>query len=292
LKEKLSRLNLGWEAIVLAILLLVALNGAQNRTSSPNRSFVTQIPNLEQAVTEEEIKRVEKEYESNPGGNRQEMAFILFRQLYQKNQQLAVELGRIPEFADSNVSQEDLEGLKNLVRYYLKSEDDLLELRFKQFMNVGKKKYRKFCTPLQAIFWLAKKGKPVINTSLGVLLKRAWGNYQGEGWKDFNEVIDRLNSPELVSRYMLDNFSFVYHPGGTPYSPKYFFKIKHGTFCLKRAGYDARYTVVGGNRPRNHLTCVYTENSKFYTMDNGRIIGPFKSRRACIKYIERIHGID
>ena len=77
---------------------------------------------------------------------------------------------------------------------------------------------------------------------------------KGKKWDEFSEVVDRLNSSYLISKYLVNNFEFVYHSGTTPYSPRYFFKIKKGdckdfakfaVYCLRRAGYDAKYTRIG-----------------------------------------------
>jgi len=311
LKEKLYRLNFGWEPIVLVLLVLIALTGSHNITTSPNQSFVTQIANLEQAPNEEEIKKANDK--SNPVENRREIAFILFRQLYSKNQELATELGKIPEFADNEIGEGDLKGLKNFTQYYLNSNSKT-EANFKEILNVGKREYRKFCSPLQAAFWLAEKGEIekfgldrcwyghglLTLTKLDTLFQLAWCGYQEEKWKDFDTVVDRLNSPELISIWMLDNLKFVYHPGGKPYSPQYFFKIRKGdckdyaafaTYCLRRNGYKNARTVTKPtpHDSGGHWFCVYTENAKFYAIDNGRIVGPKTSYGELIKTIKSYH---
>jgi len=296
-KEKLHRLNSGWEVVVLALLVLVALSSHRWATTSPNKSFVTQVSNLKQPPTEEEIRKAE---------NPREKAFILFRQLYQKNPELTVELGRIPEFADNKVSQEDLESLRNFVNGYLKYRNSAVDENIKEMIDtVGKKKYRRFCTPIQAIFWIAEKEEIIkennpFEINVYNLLIKSWrkSGYKGKKWDSFNEVVDRLNDPYLLSRYMLDNFNFVYHPGEIPYSPQYFFKTQKGdckdyakfaTFCLTRAGYKAKTIVIPLTPHESHVISVYTEDNEFFAIDNGKIRGPFSSYSKMIRVIRSFH---
>ena len=69
-------------------------------------------------------------------------------------------------------------------------------------------------------------------------------------WKDFSNVIDRLNSPELVFYYIKNNFSYEQGEHG---SPKKTFKMKAGNskaiaelgqFLLKKAGYKTFIRTV------------------------------------------------
>jgi len=312
LKERLYRLNFGWEVIVLALLIIIALSGTQRITTSPNKSFVTQIPNFLQPPTREEIRKTETLDLSQPE-NRKEVAFILFRELAQKNPELATELGRIPEFADNQLSQKDLKGLKNFVKGYLKYKSAPGDENIKRMItSVGKKEYRKFCTPIQMMFWIAEKEEITeknnpFELNLNNLLNQAWGysrfpvrkvEYKGKKWDEFSEVVDRLNSSYLISKYLVNNFEFVYHSGTTPYSPRYFFKIKKGdckdfakfaVYCLRRAGYDAKYTRISFSSRRGHVFVTYIEDGKFFAIDNGKLIGPFDSYPSLIKKIRLLH---
>lgn len=96
---------------------------------------------------------------------------------------------------------------------------------------------------------------------------------------------------------MLHNFDFKYHPGGDPYSPQYFFKIKKGDckdyakfaeYCLRRAGYNAKYTKVGRGRG-SHIICVYKEKGKYFVVDNDNLRGPYDSYNQMIRRIKSLH---
>lgn len=307
MKKGLHRLNLSWGTIVLALLVLLALTRTHRVITSPNLSFVTQIPNVEQEATREEIDKIEKEYRPDSVKSREGTAYLLFRQLYHTNPELAEELGRIPEFVDNHVSERDIERLRNLTVFYINSEyreqiDKTLEWVLN---NIGKREYGRYSSSLQAYFWLSTEESKSSLSYLRALrgrakgmrlIRRAWRGYQGDEWKNFEDVVDRLNSPELVVLYMRNNFRLRVHWGEDHWSPKGLFRVKWGdceehaafsTFCLRRAGYDAKYTEVPACR--KHKVCLYTEDGRFFAIDNQTLRGPFNSRAEAYRVIRRFH---
>lgn len=131
---------------------------------------------------------------------------------------------------------------------------------FEAIINEGIKDKRKYCTPLQALLWIAYDREfvgynPIRNFSLVSFVNDIWKttttskNFASERWLNFGEVADRLNSPELIATYMQNNFSYSYTKGEAEgvKSAEQIFKDKKGAcydpalfaaYCLKRNRYD------------------------------------------------------
>jgi len=207
---------------------------------------------------------------------------------------LAVELGKIPEMQDG-ISKTEKAVLNQLIDLYM-TDTKSFDKAFLQMYRVGLPKVRKYCTPLQAVFWLIQDGKSKLtenllqNYSLKTLLHAAWGNLYSRtkkrGWNDFQTVADRLNSPELLDYYQRRVITYEYLTGFGEGTGEVFrvFKNKYGhcaqitaftVYFLKRAGYDARKKIIvhpalkspNGN---DHRVSRFIVNGKTYIMDNGR----------------------
>jgi hypothetical protein len=103
-------------------------------------------------------------------------------------------------------------------------------------------------------------------------------------WNDFDQVIDRLNAPELIDYYerkalrWVDWRSLHYYP----VSVRYIFKEKIGScrsfsdftvYCLRRGGYWSEKLAVNsppGAPGPYHWVCQFEMDGKKYVMDNGR----------------------
>ncbi len=78
-------------------------------------------------------------------------------ELAQKNTLLAQELGKLPELQDG-ISQEETSALEGIVDLYSKAPAAFGNA-FKQMYQVGIPDVRKYCSPLQALFWLCEDKK-------------------------------------------------------------------------------------------------------------------------------------
>jgi len=141
-----------------------------------------------------------------------------------------------------------------------------------------------------------------ILASVPSLVRFAWinsstsQNYQSDRWKDFDEVVDRLNSPNMISIYILDNipYSWERHDYAIYITPEEVFEKKFAVctsfsrfalHCLIRNGYTyndfdkypdkAAVILEARNKQAKtssesgvHVTCLYVENGKFYLIDN------------------------
>jgi len=93
--------------------------------------------------------------------------------------QLAAELGRLPEFGGQALTARHIAALEALLQL-CRGEPARFDQAFKQMRSVGRADQRRYCTPLQAFFWLLLDGQhgqaQAIGTaySLNGLLCAAW----------------------------------------------------------------------------------------------------------------------
>jgi len=220
--------------------------------------------------------------------------------------ELTDELRKLPDFKQANIK--NLEAAEDVLSLASNPERRTF---FEAVLSEGIKDRRKYCTPLQALVWIAYDEEKFITSPVSGLVRFAWvnsstsQNYASDKWRDFDEGVDRLNSPNMVS---------VYIKGNIPYSmlrselmkrsrnwlsltmtPKETFEKRmavctdHSRFalyCLIRNGYtyndfdkypdkaacileacneQAKPSPSGSHR---HFTCLYIENGKFYLIDD------------------------
>jgi hypothetical protein len=228
-------------------------------------------------------------------------AQTLFRELYSKYPNLALEVGKLPEF-QGTVDEKTVVAFDRFVRVIQKATP-AQGRNLSMFLDEGKPPVRSYCAPLQAIFWILEKvdKETVLSLSLVQLLDEAWfstrfGVNAPDRWNDFSVVTERLNSPVLVDYYEIRNFEYdiVGDPRGGP-APRRIFDSKRGTcsfyasftvHCLKKAGYEAYPVRVlvrglsGWYAKGDHVVCEFIDkDGETYVMDNGR---PFTSENSGI----------
>ena len=282
---------------------LLAQAGLVSARTRPNVSFIYQIPAIRQQLSKKELRKYRlKRYKGEAPENRKK-AYDLFIKLYQENPELAEELGKIPDFADNNISDKDLEALVNITNYYFESKNPKIEEAVEQMLDVGIKGKRTYCSPLEALKWVAEKYKfkkgseSYVNdplsyyNRLSYFLDDAWDFSEKERWSDFKKVTDRLNSPELVSIYTDKQISSVPDDSrNINQTALQTFKRKAGdcedhamfqAYMLKKNDYWAYVLDVQRGRKSQreaygHAECLYKDNGLFYTLGNrGYQRGPF-----------------
>ena len=213
-----------------------------------------------------------------------------FNNLANHNPLLAQEFGKIPEIQDG-ISEKDTLALERICVYYDQNRKDF-DSAFESMYDVGHPNVRKFCSPLQAFYWLALNDKlkqiDISNYTLVELLNEAWykSGFEYDGtdrWTNFSAVTERLNSPELLDYYISRNFTYkrIRLRSLEDYkNPHIIFSKKQGecwlytafsVYCLKKAGYQAHAITVyhGNSTSPNHVACTYTDKSgKEYIIDN------------------------
>ncbi len=102
----------------------------------------------------------------------------LLTAIAERNALLFEELGKLPELQDS-IDDRELAALKRLSMLYGENTTRF-DLVFSQMYRIGKPEVRKYCTPLQALFWLLEDGqlqlarRIVTHYSLEYLLCVSW----------------------------------------------------------------------------------------------------------------------
>jgi hypothetical protein len=220
--------------------------------------------------------------------------------------ELCQELLKLPDLKE--IDDKDNEAIEDIAYLALNAEYRLV---FELILNEGIEDQREYCTPLEALLWIAYDREfdgfnPLNNYSLTNLINYAWGNtttsnnFTSGRWLNFTEVTDRLNSPELIAIYMQNNFSYSYTKGEAEgvKSAEQIFEDKKGAcydhalfaaYCLKKNGYDnawgAKVTfdrIVQGYYT-GHIGCIYQDpkDSLYYCMDFGTkgytVYGPYSS---------------
>jgi len=222
--------------------------------------------------------------------------------------EVADEMGKLPDLGQITI--ENVEATEDILDFSSNPENRTF---FEAILNEGIRDKRKYCTPLQALVWTAYDEEEFITTSVSLLVRLAWvnsstsQNYASDKWRDFDKVVDRLNSPNMVSVYMIDcvPYSMERHDFFVGYrsrdwlsltmTPKEVFEKKiavcqdHSRFalyCLIGNGYTynnfdkyphkAACILEACNEQakplplgsHRHFTCLYIENGKFYLIDD------------------------
>jgi hypothetical protein len=101
-----------------------------------------------------------------------------YYELAEKNPLLAQELGKLPELQDG-IFDSEASALEKIVELYNADPSGFTDA-FEQMYQVGKPEVRKYCSPLQALFWLVESdrrddAKGILkHYSLEELLRTAW----------------------------------------------------------------------------------------------------------------------
>ena len=189
---------------------------------------------------------------------------------------------------------------------------------------------RKYCSHLQAIFWMAEDGqcetiRTFINMDkipLNTLIYQAWpstldgfkniSNVDKKQryhlrWNDFSIVSDRLNSPELVDIFI--NTYITYRGYIRTHGSYSTFKLKRGQcvdaaklakYTLKRSGYKTfmRHVKWGGNDlTDNHCgSGIILDNGKYLIVADfnkwgNRVSGPYQTIKEVDNRLARGHGV-
>ena len=127
-----------------------------------------------------------------------------FSHLALRNPLLAMELGKIPELTDG-ISVKEKKALATIAKIY-QEEPIGFDSAFTRLYKIGLPEVRKYCSPLQAIFWLAEDGeldKEFIHYSLRELLDKFGISYEKneKSLKLLNRIFSGkgMLSPKLIN---------------------------------------------------------------------------------------------
>lgn len=103
-----------------------------------------------------------------------------FYELREKNQLLAKELGKLPELQDG-ISEAEASVLEDIADIY-NEDPTVFDKAFEKMYKVGIPEVRKYCSPLQALFWVAQQNIEKLKQQLEyydtkTLIGMAWNTY-------------------------------------------------------------------------------------------------------------------
>ena len=220
------------------------------------------------------------------------------------------EILKLPDLM--TLDEKDIEAAEDML---MLASDPEYEDAFELMLSEGVPDTRKYCSPLEALLWIAydeefnnPADNPLNHYSVDKLIKDSWRNttvsqrYSTKRWQDFEEVVDRLNSPQLTATYCIDNFPYDWTKwnafiatgrGQGIWSPLKTFTEKKGacmdqstfvSYCLSHGGYS-NYNFIANkdngsclfsagtrDNPLIHFTCLYTEGGNIYVIDVGTFL--------------------
>lgn len=227
------------------------------------------------------------------------------------------EIVKLPDL--SKIEEKDVEAIQDIL---ILAGDPKYKPTFESMLNEGIKDKRKYCSPLEALIWEAYDNKSLDDLlkqfSLEKLIKDAWANtsesvnYESERWKNFDEVVDRLNFPEGAYWFTENYFKYVLHDINIWFAAREFFDKKEGagidyatfiTYCLLKNGYsnevnthetDAVCTVIVTSPLYTHAVNAVKNNGKISLFDASpfwkgkgafqkNVKGPFDSIRDMVE---------
>lgn len=258
--------------VILSLMVFLVIACASNQ---PNISILYRIPEISS-----ELPHIDNDYtkfKDNPLPN---FVKTLMQSLYHTDSHLALEVGRLPEFQDI-IGKNQIIALRKFVNL-LENARDEEKANLHNLLQIGKSTFRKYSSPMQAIFWILEKkeseSQKLLAQTLEYILNEAWDFTEQDRWDEFKVVVERLNAPELISFYSQRNFSYT-RQGQRNITPRNIFYSKSGTcqdysafgeYCLIKGGYDAEVITVESPTGyyRNHVVVEYKgEDGKNYILD-------------------------
>ena len=136
----------------------------------------------------------------------------VLNELAQTNPLFVEELGKLPEIQDG-ISEKEMSALNDIVELYI-SDQENLDNSFNEMYKIGLPEYRKCCSPLQALFWLAEDNELhnhkylIEHYTLNKLLKVAWDtdplSRRLLSDRQIREVIDGIENENIKEMYLND----------------------------------------------------------------------------------------
>lgn len=243
------------------------------------------------------------------------------KEIKESNALLAKEIGKLPDIHDG-ISSDEMMALKRLDRIYNENPIHFDEY-FDKMYQIGLPEVRKYCSPLQALFWLLQKDSELAyqrikEKEINWLLQSAWVYSDKSRWGNPQDVMDRLNAPILFERWLRKNFKYnfkklpVRNPMSALQPSKQTLKIKKGVctdaaylayICLGKAGYEtiplrAYFHKESSQHPLGafvgHTICVIKKGNEFYMAGDSNAMEmtkrPFRELKEIAEYMAEFQG--
>ena len=166
-------------------------------------------------IQDHKLTELEKNFLGDPSEHTRELFDCNLSEISKINPELASELEKLPDFKEIEIK--DVEALEDILGLVPKSWSKKF---FEDCVNDGIKDKRKYCSPLEALLWIAYDQDfdelyyRLEYCSLESLMGQGWNmtttsrNYGSDRWMNFDEVVARLNSPYSVCTYKTDNIRY------------------------------------------------------------------------------------
>lgn len=212
-----------------------------------------------------------------PGKCARNVFEVDLRKLATLRPDIAAELRKIPDFETVGVKQ--VEANEDIVYAILRSKNSsVVGGNLDRILSEGIRDKIKYDSALQALVWHFVDNEPYENNPLGSsnfdlsgFVESVWrksstsGNFGSDRWKNFDEVVDRLNSVTLIDVFMKPNFQYDtnFPAGYLPSAVEVFNRrdrngfifvncrgnAMFGAYCLVKNGYEAYYFGVNPYGP-------------------------------------------
>jgi len=244
-----------------------------------------------------------------------------FEEIKERNPLLAKEIGKLPEIQDG-ISSDEMIVFERLDRIYNENPIDFDEF-FNQMYQSGLPEVRKYCSPLQALFWLVQENpelayRRIKRKKIKWLLRSAWDYSDKSKWGNPQDIMDRLNSKEVFEYWFRTNFKYdlsklpIRDPRSALQSAKRSLMKKKGVCtdaaylaytCLGRAGYEtiplrSYFFRKSSQHPLGgfvgHTVCVIKKGNEFYIAGDTNLLErtnrPFKDLKEIAEHMAEYQG--
>ena len=221
----------------------------------------------------------------------------ILTEISSRNELLAIELGKLPELQDG-VSIKEKYALENVANFHNKHQA-IFDKAFGEMHEAGIPEVRKYCSPLQAFFWLAEdrrlseKNNPLVNYSLENLLREAWnfdfGTYMSE--KQIHDIVNGIIDKNEKKQY-LENIQRrdkgliqIYLLNDYKWKPEIFSeKVKKIIKSLIRNPRWQSFSIVAERLNAPELIDYYERTSRMHWVDWRTLPSPSVSPWYVFKY--------
>jgi hypothetical protein len=193
-----------------------------------------------------------------------------------KNPLLAMEIRKLPDILDG-LNNDERKALQRLSEIYAAQTSDF-ESAFAEMYKIGLPEHRKYCSPLQALLWIAmessfsKEKNPIKPYALSNLLDEAW---------IFDPKLSAHVDFYVKKQINYSNYWEIPGYSGNIGNPHYVFKYKKGDClytsafiveALRRNGYSAWIEKMPPLRSVDsfHAVCVLEIQGEKYIIDDGK----------------------
>lgn len=313
----------GRGVVIITLLTFLLISQACNSLTgrAQTQSYLKQHPNIIRHYTEEEVDEVNKNFRKTPEIYKKQLLNLYLSLIASKNITLAQQIAKLP-FINNMTTSKEVQTLKqfyeiikdlNISENFGKGELWVSESRelfvytsdkdaprilkaLDDAVKAGIGEYR-YRSMLESLMWMIEDNKidkliKLLNNYEGMMpfIIEAWGKMEGARWKEYKNVVKRLNHPHLSAYYVKYNFTYQSDKMRESLDSRQTFEKRGGvcrhyatfvTDALFRAGYDVKNLTVIWGSDGHTVSVVRDKNSKYWVVIDserpGNIMGPYNN---------------